>query len=347
MKVGDIGRLFKDAAKDFMDDSAPRLGASVAFYTIFSLSPLFLILIGILTLWMGESAAARDELVAKMAGVVGPEAAETLRAAVTRPEAKEKSIWATAIATVTLIIGSTGIFMELQNALNRIWEVKAKTGQGVWGFIRNRLLSFAMVLVIGFLLLTALVVTAGLTAVSKHFQGMFGGMDVLWHVLSFVVSFGVITLLFAFMFKFLPDVRMGWRYVWIGAAFTSLLFALGKMGIAWYLGRATTASAFGAAGSLVVLLMWVYYSSQILFFGAELTQVYTRMVGAKVVPSKHAEWLEEHELRKESGGPAQKEAGKVPTKVRAREEIVPPRPQPGFALAGLVALLALFIGRRH
>lgn len=348
MKVGDVGRLFKDAAKDFMDDSAPRLGASVAFYTIFSLSPLFIIVIGMLTLWLREADAARDTIVNQMAGVIGEKAAESLRTAVTRPDAESKSIWATAIAFITLVIGSTGIFMELQNALNRIWEVKAKAGQGIWGFIRNRLLSFAMVLVIGFLLLVSLILTAGISGVSKHFQGMMGGMEVVWQAINFALSFGVITLLFAFTFKYLPDVRMQWRYVWIGALFTSLLFAVGKMGLGWYLGRSTTSSIFGAAGSLVLLLLWVYYSSQILFFGAELTQVYTRMVGAKVTPSKHAEWLEEHELRKENPGPAQVSAGKVPAKVKAKEGVErAPSGAPGFALASVVAVIALFLGRRH
>jgi membrane protein len=340
--------LFKDAGKDFMADSAPRLGASVAFYTIFSISPLFIIVIALLTFFMHDSTAARDQIYEQISGLVGPKGAETIQSIINQPESEKHGIIATIIAVVTLLLGSTGVFMELQQALNRIWEVEVKGGGGIWGFVKHRLLSFAMVLTIGFLLLVSLILTAGISALGKYVGSYIPAFEAISQILNFVASFGVITVLFALMFKYMPDVRMPWKDVWIGAAMTSLLFAVGKLGLGMYLAKPTTANAFGAAGSLVVVLLWVYYSAQILFFGAEITQVYAKQRGSKVVPTKHAKLKEEGEQRKE---PATKRSNPSPKPAAVPDH----RPQPamarkpGFVLPGLVLLLAIILPKagRH
>jgi membrane protein len=339
--------LFKDAGKDFMADSAPRLGASVAFYTIFSISPLFIIVIAIASFFFGAE-AARGQIYEQISGLVGPKGAEAIQSIISHPGAEKTGIVATIIAAITLLLGSTGVFMELQQALNRIWEVEVKGGGGIWGFVKHRLLSFAMVLSIGFLLLVSLILTAGISALGKYVGSYLPAFEAVSQVLNFVASFGVITVLFAFIFKYMPDVRMPWKDVWMGAAITSLLFAVGKLGLGMYLAKSTTANAFGAAGSLVVVLLWVYYSAQILFFGAEITQVYAKQRGSKVVPTKHAKLKEEGEQRKE---PATK--GSSPSPKPAAVPHHRPQPamarKPGFVLPGLVLLLAIFLPKagRH
>jgi membrane protein len=183
-----------------------------------------------------------------------------------------------------------GVFVQLQDALNTIWEVKPKPGRGVWGFIRHRILSLAMVLVIGFLLLVSLLLSAGLAAAGRWMSGLMPGGEGLWHVINAGVSFVVIALLFTLMFKYLPDVKIAWSDVWIGGTITALLFTIGKFALGMYLGRSSVASAYGAAGSLVILLLWVYYSAQIFLFGAEFTQVYANRFGRKLEPAENAMW---------------------------------------------------------
>jgi membrane protein len=335
--------LVKDAGKDFMADGAPRLGASVAFYTIFSISPLFLIVIALVTFFFDSADDARKAISDQIVGLLGPKSAETINSIMTQPDSEKHGIISTIIAAVTLLLGSTGVFMELQAALNRIWEVEVKTGGGVWGFVKHRLLSFAMVLTIGFLLLVSLVLTAGISALGKYIGSSIPAFEAISRVLNFVVSFGVITLLFAFIFKYMPDVRMPWKDVWVGAAITSLLFSVGKLGLGMYLAKSATANAFGAAGSLVIVLLWVYYSAQIMFFGAEITQVYAKQRGSKVVPAKHARLKDEKEQRKEP-------ATKGPKETKPQPAYVPNyRPGPamarksGLVIPGLVLLLAIFL----
>jgi membrane protein len=189
---------------------------------------------------------------------------------------------------VTILFGATGVFVELQTALDRIWNVEPRPGAGIWGFVKTRLLSFGMILGIGFLLLVSLVVATAVTAVGVWATGLLPGAKVLVEGLTFVVSFGLTTLLFAMIFKVLPDVEIAWGDVWIGAAATALLFTLGKFLIGLYLAKSSVASTYGAAGSLVIVLLWIYYSSQILFLGAEFTQVYAGRYGSNIRPSKHA-----------------------------------------------------------
>lgn len=271
-----------------MSDNAPRLGAALAYYTVFSISPLMIIVVAIAGLWFGHE-VARTQIFQHMSGLIGPQSAEAVQRLLQNAHRPETGLLATIVAIVTLLIGSTGVFVELQDALNTVWGVKAKSTNGWWSFVWNRVISFAMVLAIGFLLLVSLLLSAGLAALGKYLGSFAPDMHLFWEWANFIVSFGVITLLFALMFKFLPDVRIAWKDVWIGALITAFLFTVGKFALGLYLGRTTVASTYGAAGSVVVVLIWVYYSAQILFFGAEFTQVHANQRGKNLAPVEYAE----------------------------------------------------------
>lgn len=288
--------LLRATVKAWSDHRALRLGAALAFYTIFAIAPLFVIVLAIAGFWFGEE-AARRQLFDQLYGLVGPQGGEAIQAVVASADRPKAGTWATLIAVVTLFIGATGVFVQLQDALNTIWQVRRQPGRGVRFFIKDRLLSFAMVLAIGFLLLVSLVVSAGLAAVGKFMSGLMPAEAIVWQGINFVISFGLIGLLFAMIFKVLPDVKIAWREVWLGAAFSALLFNLGKFGLGWYLGRSTVASAYGAAGSLVIILLWVYYSSQTLFLGAEFTRAYAKRFGRPFRPAPGAEFVTIKEVK--------------------------------------------------
>jgi membrane protein len=289
-----IWSLLKASVSAWSDDKSPRLGAALSYYTIFAMPPLFMIAIFMASL-MFDPTSVRTHMFSEVGGLIGKKSAEAIQAAMTAQYETSKGLVASVIAIVTLIVTATGLFIELQDALNTIWGVAAKPGQGVLGFVRTRLLSFAMVVGIGFLLLVSLIVSAALAAFSKYVNDLLPGMGILSIVASDAVAFGVITVLFAMIFKVLPDVKIAWRGVWVGAAVTSLLFTLGKFLLGWYLGRSSTISAYGAAGSVVLVLLWVYYSAQILFFGAEITKVYAKRFGVYVQPASYARWVAEPE----------------------------------------------------
>jgi membrane protein len=268
-------QLFKDALRAWFNSKSPRMGAALAYYTIFAVAPLFLIALAIAGFCFGEE-AARRELFGQVYGLVGRnggEAIQTLVAAANQPRA---SLWATLGALVTLGIGATAVFVELKDALNTIWGVQSKPGGGPRNFIKDRLLSFAMVLGVGFLLLVSLVLNAALAALGTFTNGLLPEQRLLLGCLNFLMSLGVITVLFAMIYKLLPDVKIDWGDVWVGAFVTALLFNLGKFLIGYYLGRGSMVSIYGAAGSFIILLLWVYYSAQILFFGAEFTRLHAR-----------------------------------------------------------------------
>lgn len=282
--------LLKAAANDWINDHAQRLGAALSFYTILAVSPLFVIVFYILNLWINAT-SARAQIFDQIRDLIGPQGAQALQNILVNPHQLANGTVASIIAIGTLVITATGLFLELQDDLNLIWGVEARPGQGLRGFIKNRLLSLAMILGIGFLLLVSLIVSAALSALSKYFSSILPGAAVLWQVVNTLVSLGVITLLFAMIYKVLPDVKIAWSDVWIGAGITALLFTVGKFLLGMYLGRSTVASAYGAAGSAVILLLWVYYSAQILFFGAELTQVYACRFGKRMEPDDNAQWI--------------------------------------------------------
>lgn len=291
LTANNVFTLVKKAAVDWMNDHAPRLGAALAFYTIFSLAPLMTIAISIAGLWFSENAST--ELFRQIGLMIGEDNSQALQTMIVQPENKGSGIFTATSAVVMLFVGATGVFVQLQDSLNEIWEVRVKPGKGIMAFIRNRLLSFAAVLSIGFLLLVSLLLTAAIGAIGAMFSNWIGSAEPLWHAVNMVVSFAVITLLFAFMFKFLPDAKVPWRYVWFGAIVTSILFSLGKFALGLYLAKSSLASTYAAAGSLIVLLLWVYYSAQIVFFGAEITQAYAIMSGHRIEPARYAEKDEE------------------------------------------------------
>lgn len=291
MSFKQIWRLLKEAVKEWQADEASQLAAALAYYTAFSLAPLLVIVIAIAGFFLGEE-AAKGELLGQIQGLVGRDGAEVLQTAIENSgRSQDANIWASVISGFLLLLGASGVFAQLQGALNKIWNVEAKPGLGLWGFVRKRFLSLAMILVIGFLLLTSLVLSAALAAIGGYLNRLFPEANVLLGLLNFVLSFGVITLLFAMIYKFLPDVKITWNDVWFGAAITAFLFTVGKFLIGLYLGNSSIGSTYGAAGSLVVVLAWVYYSVQILFFGAEFTQVFARKYGSQIEPDEHAVWI--------------------------------------------------------
>jgi membrane protein len=279
--------LFKDTFSNWNKDHAPRLGAALAYYTVFSLGPLLIIVIAIAGLVFGAE-AAQGQIVGQMQGLVGEQGAAFIQAAIESASQPRSSLIASVIGIVTLLLGALGVFAQLQDALNAIWDVTPKPDRGWRGLIEDRLLSFSMILVVGFLLLVSLVASTALAAFFKYVGGVVPMTAIVAEGVNFFVSFAVITLLFALIFKYLPDAQIAWSNVWIGAAMTALLFTIGKVILGIYLGNSAVSSAYGAAGSLVVVLVWVYYSAQILFFGAEFTKVYANRYGAGIIPAPNA-----------------------------------------------------------
>jgi membrane protein len=287
VNVKTIWALLKETFSEWNKDKASRLAAALAYYTIFSLAPLLIIVIAIAGAVFGEE-AARGEIVGQIRGLVGKDGAEVIQTAIENASQPAEGIVASVISFVVLVFGATGVFAQLQDALNTIWEVQPKPGRGIVNVIRSRFLSFTMVLGIGFLLLVSLVLSAALAALVNFLGNLLPGLSFLWEIFNFVLGFAVTTLLFGLIFKTLPDVKITWGDVWIGAVITSLLFSIGRFLLGQYLGQSTFGSTFGAAGALVIILAWVDYAAQILFFGAEFTQVYARKYGSKIVPSENA-----------------------------------------------------------
>lgn len=287
MKLRSTWRLLKETFAAWQEDKIPLWAAALSYYTAFSLAPLLVIAIAIAGAVFGEE-AARGQIVGQIEGLVGQQGAEAIQAMLQNAQKPGTGgVWATVIGIGALLLGASGVFGQLQDALNTIWNVEPKPGRGIRFFIQNRFLSFAMVLVIGFLLLVSLVLSAALAAITAFFDQMFPSLAILGQVLNFVISFAVVTGLFALIYKVLPDVKVPWRYLWTGAIFTALLFTIGKFLIGLYLGNVS--SSYSAAASLGIILLWVYYSAQILLFGAEFTKVYANKYGQhKIRPVQDA-----------------------------------------------------------
>ena len=288
MNLKELFAILKKAASDWIEDQAPTLGAALAYYTVFSLAPLLIIAIAIAGLAFGRE-AAQGQIFEQLRGLLGEESGKAMQDLVQNANAKPATgVVASLIGVVTLLLGASGVFGQLKTSLNAIWNVQPKPGRGILGIIQDRILSFGFILVVGFLLLISLLLTAAIAVMGEWFSGMVPGMEPLAHIVNLVLSLALITLLFAMIFKFLPDAKIAWHDVWIGAFITALLFIVGKFALGFYLGKSAVGSSYGAAGSLIVLLLWVYYSSQILFFGAEFTQVYANRVGSHVDPADNA-----------------------------------------------------------
>lgn len=285
--ISNLPTLLKLTYQGWKADNASRLSAALAYYTIFSLAPLLVIVIAITGLFWQQD-VVQSQIMNQVEGLVGAEGRTFVSDLLTSASRPAEGITATVIGLITLLFGALGVFNELHNSLNAIWDVKEEETKGFLESIKKvvftRLLSFTMILGIGFVLLVSLVISAGISAVNETVGNAVPMSEILLQIVNLIISIGVITLLFALIFKFLPDAEIAWRDVWLGAFVTALLFSLGKFLIGLYLGNSAVASSFGAAGSLVLLLIWIYYSAQILFFGAEFTQVYANQYGSKIVP---------------------------------------------------------------
>jgi membrane protein len=273
--------LIEKSFAAWLDDYAPSMGAALAYYTMFSLAPFLILVIAIAGLVFGAD-AARGEIVSQLRDLIGQEGAVAVQGLLTSASHPAKSVMASIIAVLTLLLGATSVFAELQSSLDRIWRAPAlQQTSGLWALLRQRLLSFGMIVSVGFLLLVSLVVSAALSALGTWSGGFFPGWEVLLQIVNLVVSFCITTVLFAMVYRILPRVWVAWEDVWIGAAVTALLFNVGKLGIGLYLGKAGVTSGFGAAGSLVAILVWVYYSSQVFLLGAEFTWVFAHSRGSR------------------------------------------------------------------
>jgi membrane protein len=316
MDLRQAWRLARSAVRAWADDYAPSMGAALSYYALFSIAPLLLIVIGVAGYFFGEE-AARGEIYGQLASLIGPDGAHAVQGLVASARKPQSGLLAMLVGTALLIGGASTVFGELQNALDRIWRAPARAkAKGWWTLLRTRVLSFGMILAIAFLLMVSLVLSAAISAL-----GRWWGL----HVIDIAVSFTLTTLLFAMIYKIMPRVRIAWRDVWVGAAVTAALFAVGKWAIGLYIGRTSVASAFGAAGSLVVVMVWVYYSAQIFLLGAEFTRVYAE----------------------ERGSRAAAPAADVPSAIRVQTAANAPvieRARPGRVMAKLGAALALGIG---
>lgn len=277
--------LLKTTWKEWNEDEASLLAAALSYYTAVSIAPLLVLVVVILGFFLGQ-AAAQSQVVEQLRAGMGPQGSQFLETVLQNADQPTLASAAGILSFLTLLWGSTNVFAQLQNSLNKIWNVERKPGAGIWATLRSRLLSFTMVLGVAFMLLVSLVLSAFLSVFVQWGHGLLPGADWLWQVINFLVSFGVTTFLFAAIFKVLPDVKIAWRDVWLGAAVTALLFTIGKYLLGLYLANA--GNAYGAVGSVVVFLLWVFYSAQILFMGAEFTQVYARRYGSGLRPTEGA-----------------------------------------------------------
>ncbi|MDX2229573.1 MAG: YihY/virulence factor BrkB family protein [Leptolyngbyaceae cyanobacterium bins.349] len=280
MKISSAWKLLQQTFQAWQEDKVPVWAAALAYYTAFSLAPLLVIAIAIAGAVFGEE-AVRGEIVGQIRGLVGQQGAEAIQAMLQNTQKPGSGgVLATVVGIGALLLGASGVFGQLQDALNAMWNVQPKPGRGMRFFIQNRFMSFAMVLVIGFLLLVSLLLSAGLAAFSAFVGHLLPNLVIVGQLLNFLISFAVIVLLFALIYKVMPDVKVPWRYIWTGAIVAALLFNIGKFLIGVYLGSGSVSSTYSAAASLGIILLWVYYSAQILLFGAEFVKVYAQHYGA-------------------------------------------------------------------
>jgi len=283
-----VAAVAADAYKGWNAHKAPRMGGALSYYAAFSMGPLILIGIALAGIFFGRE-AANGQIFDELKGLLGAEAAAGIQAVVKGSATHSKSLVATILGVVSLLLGASGVFAELHDALNTIWGVKLKENQGIWAVIKDRFLSISMVLGTGFLLLVSLLLSAGLAFVGNWLSSTLPGGEALWQIINFFISLAVISLLFTGLFKYVPDVKIRWRESLLAGLFTAVLFEIGKFGLEMYIGKAGVASAYGAAGSIIVLLLWAFYSAQILYFGAELSRALAHAFGTEVKPRRIAE----------------------------------------------------------
>jgi membrane protein len=286
MKLKEFVELLKATAFEWSADNASRLSAALAYYTVFSLAPLLVIVLGLIG-WAFGGRVDGDQVMRGLENILGPEAASLITSLVRNVSRPGRGLFAQTVSVVVLVVGASGVFYELHASLNTIWDVERKS-TGIMGTIKSRLPSFLVIFVVGLLLLVAVAASAAVSAFGPLLGNILPGAAYVLQAANFVISFGIIGLLFAIVYKMLPDAEIKWNDVWVGAAVTSVLFAIGKFAIGLYLARSTMSSPYGAAGSLIVLLAFIYYSAQIFFFGAEFTQIYANKYGSRIIPSDEA-----------------------------------------------------------
>jgi len=285
-KIKEIPSMIVQSYYEFLDDKGFKMAAALSYYSAFSLGPLLIIVIAIAGFFFGED-AARGQIFTELKNLVGPDGAIMIETILKGAASKSAGIFAAIVSIVLLVLGSIGVFLELQESLNIVWGVELKPGRGLWLFIKNRLVSFSMVVATGFLLMVSLIISSVISLINTYMGEQFPSILPMAFIFNNLSSLIVLTVMFAMVYKVLPDVIISWKYVWFGAILTSVLFTLGKYLISLYLGSSSFSSTYGAAASLVILFLWIYYSGLILFFGAELTQVFRkRYSDNKLLPTK-------------------------------------------------------------
>lgn len=296
-KLFSVWKITDATFNGFLDDRGLKLSASLAYYTVFSLAPLMMLLVFMLSLYFGHD-AFEGKIYPELKGFVGPDAAAQIQSIVKSVQLGKSAI-AITIGVVTLFIGATGIFMEIQDSLNIIWRVKAKPKRGWLKLITNRLLSFSLVIALGFLLMVSLIINGLLAALSNTLSHYLSHFEIVFNVIDIGITFLVIATLFGIIFKYLPDVKIGWSHVRTGALFTAILFMLGKYLIGLYIGTMKISSTYGAAGSIIIIFVWIYYTSALLYLGAEFTQVYAEFTGCKIEPAEYAVAVVQQEIERD------------------------------------------------
>jgi membrane protein len=345
LSPGNLWSMAKESVTAWIDDYAPSMGASIAYYTAFSIAPVLIIVIAVAGFVWGDEAAS-GYLYAQLGGILGDDGAKAVQAMVESANSTNGGIVATVVGVVLLFVGATTVFAELQSDLDRIWKAPAaQKSEGLWGLIRSRVLSLGLVVSIGFLLLVSLVVSAALAALGNLWGGVFDNLEWLVHILDFVVSIAVVTVMFALMYKILPRVSIAWHDVWIGAVVTALLFAVGKFLVGLYVGKTSVASSFGTAGSLAVLLVWVYYSAQIFLLGAEFTWIYAHRFGSRQGEDKPATAKETMPTTESPGGKSKAAPRRPQLQTQPAIAQVAPKARTAAALAAGAIVLGAIAGR--
>jgi len=287
----------KQVFREFSGDDILKYSASLAYYTVFSLAPVLIVIISISGVLFGKE-AMQGHIYGQIKGLVGPNAAAQVQESIKNIHLTGNSFFASVISIVVLIIGATGIFAEIQDSLNKIWGLRVKTRKTWWKLILTRILSFSLILSIGFVMMVSLMLNALISAFGKFLERYFSDFSVIFlQITDGVLTFVVTTFLFSLMFKMLPDAKIKWKDVLFGGLVTAIFFTLGKLGIGYYLGRSDLATVYGAAGSIMIIMVWVYYSSVILFLGAEFTKVYAKLYGGKIYPNEYSIWIKTEEIQ--------------------------------------------------
>lgn len=288
LKLKDLGRIFKTTFKSWNDKDPFRQSAVIAYYAIFSIPGLLVLIISITGYFFGRD-AVNENIINQISSTMGANTATSIKEMLTKVSESKSSVLGSTISISVLLLGATGVFVELQKSLNDIWHVKLVKQNGIWLMVKARLFSFGLIVAIAFLLLVSLVVSTGLTALSGLIKGYTSDfMVIMFNILNFIFSLAVVSLLFAMMYKILPDAKIEWKHVWVGSLITGLLFTIGKTALAFYFGTADPGSVYGAAGSVILMLLWVSYSSMIVFFGAEFTAAYAHRYSGKIAPTELA-----------------------------------------------------------